>query len=155
MLALASELSTLETDPGALGKRYQLTATLPPSDAARVARIPGVQAAAPRYEVEAADAFALGETINVIAFSGDHTRFEAPALVSGRRLRGSREAEVGQGLAQALGLTARLDLGLWRFRPAGRSDCASSGSSARCSTTAGSPTSRHPRCWPRTRARRR
>ena len=105
MLALASELSTLETDPSALGKRYQLTATLPPSDAPRVARIPGVQAAAPRYGLEAADAFALGETINVIAFPGDHTTFEAPPLVSGRRLRGPRETEVGQGLAQALGLT--------------------------------------------------
>ena len=105
MLALASALSTLETDPGALGKRYQLTATLPPSASARVARIPGVQAAAPRYEVQAADSFALGETINVIAFGGDHTVFEAPALVSGRRLRGSGETEVGQGLAQALGLS--------------------------------------------------
>ena len=105
MLALASELSTLETDPSALGKRFQLTATLPPSEAPRVARIPGVQAAAPRYGLEAADAFALGETINVIAFAGDHTTFEAPPLVSGRRLRGPRETEVGQGLAQALGLT--------------------------------------------------
>jgi ABC-type antimicrobial peptide transport system permease subunit len=105
MLALASTLGTLETDPSALGKRYQLTATLPPADAARVARIGGVQAATPRYEVEAADAFALGETVNVIAFAGEHTAFEAPALVSGRRLRGSGEAEVGEGLAQALGLT--------------------------------------------------
>ena len=105
MLALASELSTLETDPSALGKRFQLTATLPPSEAPRVARIPGVQAAAPRYGLEAADAFALGETINVIAFPGDHTTFEAPPLVSGRRLHGTRETEVGQGLAQALGLT--------------------------------------------------
>ncbi len=105
MLALASALSTLETDPGALGKRYQLTATLPPAASARVARIGGVQAAAPRYEVQAADSFALGETINVIAFGGDHTEFEAPALVSGRRFRGDQETEVGQGLAQALGLT--------------------------------------------------
>ena len=30
MLALATALGTLETDPGALGKRYQLTASLPP-----------------------------------------------------------------------------------------------------------------------------
>ena len=118
MLALASALSTLETDPGALGKRYQLTAALPPSDAARVARIPGVQGAAPRYEVEAADAFALGETVNVIAFGGDHTTFEAPALVSGRRLRGSHEAEVGLGLAQALGLAAGSTLAL--ALPSGR-----------------------------------
>ena len=48
MLALASALSSLETDPGALGKRYQLSAELPAAAAARVRAIPGVQAAAPR-----------------------------------------------------------------------------------------------------------
>ena len=57
MLALASALSTLETDPGALGKRYQLTASLPAGAVPRVLAIPGVQAAAPRYEVQAADSF--------------------------------------------------------------------------------------------------
>ncbi len=104
MLALASALSSLETDPGALGKRYQLTAQLPPSAAAHVRRIRGVQAAAPRYETEAADSFSLGETVDVVAYPGDHTIFEAPPLVSGRRLRGADQAEVGLGLAQALGL---------------------------------------------------
>lgn len=104
MLALASELSTLETDPGALGKRYQLTATLPPSAASRVRRIPGVEAAAPRYQVLAADSFALGETIDVVAFGGNGARFEAPPLVAGRRRHGPQQAEVGQGLANALGL---------------------------------------------------
>jgi ABC-type lipoprotein release transport system permease subunit len=63
-----------------------------------------VQSAAPRYEVEAADSFSLGETVDVIAFRGDHTTYEAPQLVAGRRLRGRDEAEVGNGLAQALGL---------------------------------------------------
>jgi ABC-type antimicrobial peptide transport system permease subunit len=105
MLALASSLSSLETDPSALGKRYQLTAALPPSAAAQVQRIPGVQAAAPRYETGAADSFSLGETIDVIAYPGDHTIFEAPPLVSGTRLRGNGEAEVGLGLSDALGLT--------------------------------------------------
>jgi ABC-type antimicrobial peptide transport system permease subunit len=104
MLALASSLSSLETDPGALGKRYQLTAQQPASAAARVRAIPGVQAAAPRYETEAVDSFSLGETIDLIAYPGDHTVFEAPPLVSGRRLRGPDQAEVGLGLAQALGL---------------------------------------------------
>jgi len=104
-LALASGLSALETDPGALGKRYQLTASLPPQAAPRVRAISGVQAAAPRYEVEAADSFSLGETIDVIAYPGDHTVFEAPPLVSGQRLRGSDQAEVGEGLALALGLS--------------------------------------------------
>jgi ABC-type antimicrobial peptide transport system permease subunit len=104
MLALASALSSLETDPGALGKRYQLTAQLPASAAAHVRRIRGVQAAAPRYETEAADSFSLGETVDVVAYPGDHTVFEAPPLVSGGRLHGRGQAEVGLGLAQALGL---------------------------------------------------
>jgi putative ABC transport system permease protein len=103
MLALASALSALETDPQELGKRYQLTAVLPASAAARVRRIPGVQAAAPRYEEQAVDSFSLGETIDVIAYPGDHTVFEAPPLAAGRRLRGSHQAEVGVGLADALG----------------------------------------------------
>ena len=105
LLALASALSALETDPQALGKRYQLTSSAPAS-AARLARsVAGVQAAAPRYEVQALDSFSLGETINVIAYPGDHTIFEAPPLTAGRRLQGSDEAEVGAGLADALGLS--------------------------------------------------
>jgi ABC-type antimicrobial peptide transport system permease subunit len=105
VLALASELSTLETDPSALGERFQLTSYAAPSLAPRVARIPGVQAAAPRYEVQAADAYALDELVDVVAYRGDHTVFEAPPLVSGDRLRGRHEAEVGEGLADALGLS--------------------------------------------------
>ncbi|MEA2196975.1 MAG: putative transport system permease protein [Solirubrobacteraceae bacterium] len=105
MLALASALSALETDPQALGKRYQLTASMPASSVPRVRLIPGVAAAAPRYETQAADSFFLGETIDVIAYPGDHTRFEAPPLAAGRRLNGPRQAEVGVGLADALGLS--------------------------------------------------
>ncbi|HET8976558.1 MAG TPA: ABC transporter permease [Solirubrobacteraceae bacterium] len=104
MLSLASGLSALETDPAALGRHYQLTANLPPAAAARVRRIPGVAAVAPRYEVEAVDSFSLGETVDVVAYPGDHTVFEAPPLLSGRRLGGGGGAEVGEGLAQALGL---------------------------------------------------
>ncbi len=112
LVALASALTTLETDPGALGKRYQLTASLPPSAAPQVDRIRGVQTAAPRYEVQAADSFSLGETINVIAYPGDHTTFEAPPLSTGSRLSGTEEAEVGVGLADALGLSPGSTLGL-------------------------------------------
>ncbi|HUA05877.1 MAG TPA: FtsX-like permease family protein [Solirubrobacteraceae bacterium] len=104
MLALASGLSSLETDPQALGKRYQLTAQLPASAVPRVRAIRGVEAVAPRYEDEAVDSYSLGETIDVVAYPGNHTTFENPPLVSGNRLRGGREAEVGLGLAQALGL---------------------------------------------------
>ena len=105
LLALATALSTLETDPGALGKRYQLTATLPAERTAAVRALPGVQAAAVRYEVQALDSFSLGETIDVIAYPGDHTTFEAPPLTAGHRLRGAAQAEVGAGLAGALGLS--------------------------------------------------
>jgi hypothetical protein len=105
MVTLASALSSLETDPGALGKRYQLTADLPASSVPHVRAIPSVQAAAPRYETEAVDSYSLGETIDVIAYPGDHTVYEAPPLVSGTRLHGPGQAEVGLGLAQALGLT--------------------------------------------------
>jgi hypothetical protein len=129
MLALATALTSLETDPAALGKRYQLVASLPASDAARVAALPGVAAAAPRYELTAADSFALGETIDVIAYPGDHTRFEAPPLASGTRLRSAREAEVGVGLAQVLGLSPGSTLALalpsgieTRFRVSGTVD---------------------------------
>jgi FtsX-like permease family len=104
MLALASALGALETDPRALGKRYQLTAALPSAEVSRVAQIPGVQAVAPRYEVRAVDSFSLHETIDVIAYPGDHTVFEAPALLAGTRIRSPRQAEVGAGLADALGL---------------------------------------------------
>ncbi len=105
MLSLASELSSLETDPGALGKRYALTANLPPFAVPRVRAIPGVAAVAPRFSTLAADSFELGETIDVIAYPGNHVTFEAPPLVSGRRLLGPRQVEVGAGLADALGLS--------------------------------------------------
>jgi ABC-type antimicrobial peptide transport system permease subunit len=104
MLALASELGELADNPAALGKRYQLTAALPAADAPSVAALPGVYAAAPRYEVQALDSYSLGETIDLIAYPGDHTVFEAPSLSAGRRLRGPHEAEVGLGLAEVLGL---------------------------------------------------
>jgi ABC-type lipoprotein release transport system permease subunit len=105
MLALASGLAALETDPQALGKRYQLTAALPANAVQRIKRIPGVQAVAPRYDDEAVDSFSLGETIDVIGYPGDHTTFEAPPLTAGHRLKPPNQAEVGVGLADALGLS--------------------------------------------------
>lgn len=104
LLGLASLLSGLRDDPGSLGRRYQLTAEFPKERSDEVARIPGVVAVAPRYAVEAADSFRLGETVRVIAFPGDHTRFESPPLAAGRHLRGPGETEVGAGLADVLGL---------------------------------------------------
>ena len=104
MLALAALLERLRDDPGTVGKRYELTARLDPVFIASVRGIDGVAAASPRYQAEVADSYRLGEPLRLIAFPGDHTRFEAPPLASGRRLRGPDEAEVGLGLADALGL---------------------------------------------------
>jgi ABC-type lipoprotein release transport system permease subunit len=104
MLALASLLVRLRDDPGTIGKRYDLVASAGPEKLAAVRAIPGVGAAAIRYQVDAADSFRLGESVRLVAYPGDHTAFEAPPLAAGRRLRGPGEAEVGQGLADALGL---------------------------------------------------
>jgi ABC-type lipoprotein release transport system permease subunit len=104
LLALASLLQRLRDDPATLGKRYELTARLPADAASAVAAIPGVQAAAPRFSVDAVSATSLGSPLTLIAYPGDHTRFEAPPVASGRRARRPGEAEVGLGLADALGL---------------------------------------------------
>jgi ABC-type lipoprotein release transport system permease subunit len=104
MLALATELNTLANDPTALGRQYQLSASLPASAAPRVRRLPGVSAVGPRWETSAVDAYSLGEITYLIAFRGDHTAFEDPPLIEGSDLHGDREAEVGRGLAQLLGL---------------------------------------------------
>lgn len=105
LLALASLLTRLESDPATLGKRYALSVSASAADLGRIRAVPGVLDAAPRYETQAVDSFSLGQSFGVVAFGGDHTRYEAPPLASGRRLRGEGEAEVGLGLAQALNLS--------------------------------------------------
>jgi ABC-type antimicrobial peptide transport system permease subunit len=112
MLALASQLNTLANDPSSLGRRYQLSVSLPASAAPRVRALPGVGDAAPRWEVSAVDAYSLGEITYLIAFRGDHTGFEDPPLVEGSHLRGGHGAEVGRGLAQLLGLRVGSTLAL-------------------------------------------
>jgi ABC-type lipoprotein release transport system permease subunit len=104
MLALAALLERLRDDPGTVGKRYELTVRLNPFEVDAVKAIPGVADAAERYQADVADSFRLGEPLRMIAYPGDHTRFEAPPLAEGRRLRSDGEAEVGIGLADALGL---------------------------------------------------
>jgi ABC-type lipoprotein release transport system permease subunit len=42
--------------------------------------------------------------MRLVAYPGDHTEFESPPLAEGRRVRAPGEAEVGLGLADALGL---------------------------------------------------
>ena len=104
MLALAALLERLRDDPGAIGKRYELTVRLSPFEVDDVKAISGVADASERYQADVADSFRLGEPLRMIAYPGDHTRFEAPPLADGRRLRSDGEAEVGVGLADALGL---------------------------------------------------
>lgn len=118
LLALASLLQALRDDPATLGKRYQLTTRLPEDQTRAVEAIPGVQAAAVRYSADAVGASSLGSPLKVIAYStGDHTRFEAPPLASGRRARGPGEAEVGLGLADALGLRPGSTLAIQPLAP--------------------------------------
>jgi hypothetical protein len=83
MLGVASLVAALRDDPGSVGKRYDLTARLPADRAADVRALPGVADAAPRYVAEGADSFALGEPVKLVAFPGDHTRFEDPPLDTG------------------------------------------------------------------------
>jgi hypothetical protein len=104
MLALASLLERLRDDPGTVGKRYQLTVRLDPAHLDDVRAIPGVAEAGTRYVVDAADSFRLDKPFRLIGYPGDHTRFEAPPLAEGRRVRGPGEVEVGLALADALGL---------------------------------------------------
>lgn len=104
MLALASAVDRLAHDPLVLGKRYQLELPMPAGGSAAVRGIRGVAGAAPRYTVEAADSFELGETMKLIAYPRDHRPFESAPLAAGRRAARPAEAEVGTGLADALGL---------------------------------------------------
>ena len=148
MLALASLLERLREDPGTVGKRYQLAVSLDPFAARRGAReLPGVPAVGQRYAVDAADSFRLGEPFRLVAYSGDHTEFEAPPLAEGRRIRGPDEVEVGVGLADALGLRPGR-----RSRPSSRTAArcasASAASCARSRTTGGSRGCSPTGCWP-------
>jgi hypothetical protein len=104
MLALASLLERLRDDPGTVGKRYQLTVRMDPVDLDAVKAIPGVADAGIRYVVDATDSFRLDKPFRLVAYPGDHTRFEAPPLAAGRRVRAPGEIEVGLALADALGL---------------------------------------------------
>jgi putative ABC transport system permease protein len=125
MLSLAALLDRLKEDPALLGRRYQLTVAGSIADRQAIAQVPGVAAVGERYFVDGADAFALGQPVRLIAYPGDHTRFESPPLASGRRVAAPNEAEVGLGLAQALGLevgttlAVELQGGEARFRVVG------------------------------------
>jgi hypothetical protein len=104
ILAIATTLETLNRQPLSVGKRYQLLVNAPPSQLARVRRLPQVAAATPFYSLEVADSFALDEPFTLDAFGAPPPGYEAPPLVEGSLATRADEAEVGVGLAQALGL---------------------------------------------------
>ena len=103
-LSVATVLRNLDQRPQALGTRYQLTVFEPASSVRPIRKVAGIEDAAARYEVEAADSFRLGEPFKLIAFGDDHRRYEDPVLDRGRDIESDSEAVVGLGLATALGL---------------------------------------------------
>jgi ABC-type antimicrobial peptide transport system permease subunit len=126
VLAIASLVARLQSEPQAIGRAYQLSVDAPVARLHEVQALPGVVGASTRYDTFASDSFDLGESFELVAFGSDHVPFEAPALVEGRRLKAADEAEVGVGLAQALDLhpgsllAAQLENGREaRFRVAG------------------------------------
>jgi ABC-type lipoprotein release transport system permease subunit len=125
MLSLAALLDRLKEDPAILGKRYQLTVAGDLAAADLLRGVPGVADVGERYLADGADAFALDEPVRLVAYPGDHTPFESPPLSRGRRVAGPAEAEVGEGLADALGLrvggplVVELPQGEARFRVVG------------------------------------
>lgn len=104
ILAIATVLENLNQQPLSVGKRYGLLVHAPPSQLPTVLRLPGVAAATPFYSLEVADSFALDEPFTVDAFGAPPPGYESPPLVAGHLAHKADEAEVGLGLAQALGL---------------------------------------------------
>ncbi|HEY7421391.1 MAG TPA: ABC transporter permease, partial [Gaiellaceae bacterium] len=104
ILAIATVLENLNEQPLSVGKRYQLLVNAPPSQLSQVTRLPQVAAAAPFYSLDVADSFALDEPFTLDAFGAPPPAYEAPPLVAGHLARSADEAEVGVGLAEALGL---------------------------------------------------
>ena len=106
MLALASLLVAPARRPGharqALpARRRSATATLVPERRRRPGRRRRRRRATRSTPPTPS---ALGEPLRLIAYPGDHTRFEAPPLPRAGGCARRREAEVGAGLADALGL---------------------------------------------------
>ena len=102
--------------------------------------LPGVADAAPRYVVQGADSFALGEPVKLVAFPGDHTALRGPA--ARRRAAPARQTTRPRSASaspQALGIGVGSTLAV-QLPAAARRASASSAPCARSTTTAASPT---------------
>jgi len=104
MLGVGRFLLHVERDPSVLGDRFALAVDDGPGVAGMVRATPGVAAAVLRWQTVGADAFDLREPVTMVALGAGGERYRLP-LVGGRRARAG-EAEIGAGLADALGLTA-------------------------------------------------
>ena len=104
ILAIATVLQNLNQQPLSIGKRYQLLVYAQPSQLQQIRQVPGVAAATPFLSLEVADSFALDEPFTLDVFGAPPQEYEAPPLVAGNLPQRVNEAEVGVGLAEALGL---------------------------------------------------
>ena len=104
ILTIATVLQNLNQQPLSIGKRYQLLVYAQPSQLQQIRSLPGVAAATPFASVEVADSFALDEPFTLTVFGAPPQQYEAPPLVAGHLPQRAEEAEVGVGLADALGL---------------------------------------------------
>ncbi len=147
LLSLASELNALADRSRALGRRYQLTATLPA--ARRRPRSAGSPACGPLAALRAAGG-------RLVLARGDDRRdrlsrrphaFEAPPLLAGHRPHGRRPDRDRRGSRPGARARRRAERSRSQL-PSGpwSCGCASRAWSARCEHEAGSPTSRRRRC---------
>jgi ABC-type lipoprotein release transport system permease subunit len=104
LLTVATVLENLNRQPLSVGKRYQLLVQAPPGELGWIRRLPQVAGATPFYSTEVADSFSLDEPFTLVGFGAAPAVYEDPPLSEGRRVRSADEADVGVGLAQALGL---------------------------------------------------
>ena len=143
MLGLASLVAALRDDPGSVGKRYAADRAAARRRRRRTVRaIPGVADAAPRWTVRGADSFSLGEPVKLVAFEGDHTRFEDPPLAAGptpaHRRRGRDRRRAGPGARHRPGGDARRPAAVGRrgALPRGRDGARARGRAAASPTCA-------------------
>ena len=105
MVGLARFLLAAERDPSVIGERYAILADASESSLPTIRSLPGVAAAAVRYELPAIDVYNLSEPLSLVAFGeGQDQVFRGRPLLSGRRAAAPDEVEVGRGMAQDLGL---------------------------------------------------